>query len=292
MAGDAKFDLSVVVLIWNSRRFIPDCFRSFARAVQGFPIEFVVVDNGSTDDGLQLLWETIPQAQVIRNTFNRGVAAARNQGLAAARGRYLCLLDVDTCFLEGDVRALVQFMDQNPQVGLAGCRLVHADGSAQLSYRKFPTVQSKICRCLPGHYLDHWRAEEYYSPVASASIQEVDYVIGAFQLIRRETFESIGYLDDSIFYGPEDADYCLRVWSGGWKVVYYPYISILHHEQRITRRRLGSPITWKHLAGLAHYFRKHGYWFSREKLYCRKIPFRQSAPKKNARWKPEAAPQL
>ena len=290
MTSTERLDLSIIVLTWNSASFIPDCFRSLERAVQGIGHEIIVVDNGSRDDGLRLLCSIVQRARVIRNTTNRGVAAARNQGLAAAIGRYLWLLDVDTRFLDGDMKALIRFMDRNRDVGLAGCRLVYLDGSTQRSCRKFPTVTSKLCRRLQGPRLGRWQAAEDYDP-ETASVQEVDYVIGAYQLIRREAFQAIGYLDEGIFYGPEDVDYCLRLWKGGWRVIYYPHVSVLHYEQRITQRHLLSRITWEHVVGLLHYFRKHGYWFSREKLYRATMACRQAAPATDPGWIPGAGPQ-
>ena len=260
-------DLSIIILTWNSRQFIVNCLRSVERAVQGLKYELIVVDNGSRDGVLQLLADMFPQVLVIKNSKNRGVAPARNQGLAVARGRYIWLLDVDTRILDGNVKELIGFMNCNPQVGLAGCKLVYPDGLLQHSCRKFPTVPSKMLRRAPAQFLESWRAKEYYTLPAIVSPQEVDYVIGACQLIRRESLEQIGYLDDSIFYGPEDVDYCLRLWKAGWKVVYYPKISLVHFEQRITKKSLLTGTTWKHSAALLHYFTKHGYWLSRNKVY-------------------------
>ena len=89
------------------------------------------------------------------------------------------------------------------------------------------------------------------------SVNEVDYVIGACQFIRSEVIEKIGYYDDKIFYGPEDLDFCLRVWRAGWQVIYFPKTSITHFEQRITKKTLFSKITIKHLLGIFYIFRKY-----------------------------------
>jgi hypothetical protein len=276
MSSD-NIDVSVIILTWNSQDFFVECLRSAQTHLDGLAYETIVVDNGSRDGGPELLAREFPQVHVIRNSVNRGVAAARNQGLAAARGRYIWLLDVDTRVLGGSVASLIGWMDENPEVGLVGARLVYADGSLQRSYRKFPTIGSKILRRLPGRWLERWRLHEHYSPDPRNSLCEVDYVIGACQFIRRLALDRVGLLDESIFYGPEDADYCLRLWACGWKVVYYPLLTVLHHEQRITKRRIFSRITWRHLVALFYYFRKHSYWFSREGLYARIASFPRAA---------------
>jgi hypothetical protein len=92
--------------------------------------------------------------------------------------------------------------------------------------------------------------------------QPVDYVIGACQLIRSEVIRRIGLLDERMFYGPEDVDYCLRVWRAGWEVFYLPSAVVVHHEQRITRRRPGV-LTLRHGMAIAYYFWKHRYLWHR-----------------------------
>lgn len=267
IASENHCDLSVILLTWNSRRFLDECLRSLRQAVQGLKYELVVVDNNSYDDSVQRVLQIFPQAKLIRNDRNRGVGPARNQGLAVAKGRYLWLLDVDTRLVAGDVGELILFMDNNPQVGLAGCKLVYPDGSLQPSCRTFPTVLSKALRRLPAWFLQGQQAKEYYSSSVLTDIREVDYVIGASQLIRKQAFEQVGFLDNAIFYGPEDVDYCLRLWKAGWKVTYYPLIAIVHYEQRITKGFILNWTTVRHFGALFYYFRKHRYWFSRKTVY-------------------------
>ena len=101
-----------------------------------------------------------------------------------------------------------------------------------------------------------------------SSVREVDYVIGACQGIRRAAVTEVGLLDERIFYGPEDVDLCLRMHEAGWSVVYNPAAVVVHHERRLTRS-LFSALAWRHLWGVGYYFWKHGYLFSRRRLYAR-----------------------
>jgi GT2 family glycosyltransferase len=100
------------------------------------------------------------------------------------------------------------------------------------------------------------------------SVRAVDYVIGACQVIRCEALRTVGLLDEKIFYGPEDVDFCLRLRQAGWHVIYNPEAVVVHKERRVARSFF-SGLSWKHLWGVGYYFWKHGYVFSRRKLYRR-----------------------
>ena len=253
-------DLSIVIATWNGRAFLEACLHSIYENTSEVSFEIIVVDNGSADGTLDTL-TAFPQVQVIRNRTNMGVAAARNQGMRRSKGRYVLLLDDDTKVTPGALDALFEFMDGNPHVGLAAPKLVSPEGKLQLICRQFPTVYSKILRQIPYAFARDWPREEMLADWDHKSVREVDYVIGACQMIRREAFEEVGFLDDNIFYGPEDIDYCIRMWRKGWAVVYNPFAVVVHHEQRTTRRKLFSRLTWQHLKGLIYYFLKYRYLF-------------------------------
>jgi len=259
-------DLSIVIITWNAAGLLDRCLKSII--VENPPsstYEVIVVDNGSIDHTVDVTRQ-YTNITLIRNEKNRGVAPARNQGLAKARGRYLMILDVDTIVGPGALDRLVAFLDANPRVGLVGSRLVYRDGSLQYSCRRYPTLLSKVARRLPVSMSEKLLRREYFLDRDHTSCFPVDYVIGACQVFRREAYEQVGPLDEKIFYGPEDVDYCLRMWKAGWQVYYVGDASIVHDEQRITKRKLFSKITWRHAKALFYFFRKHRYAFSAARL--------------------------
>lgn len=260
--------LSIIILTWNSKGMLQRCLESIFDNTDIEDCEIIVVDNGSQDGTQEMLKANFPEVRVIRNNVNRGVAPARNQGLKLARGEYLLILDVDAIVKRGAIDTLVEFMERKEVVGLVGPKLIYPNGDLQYSCRKFPTVLSKVFRRVPFHFARSFLEDEEYRDWDHSSVREVDYVIGACQLIRRDTLEEVGYLDDKMFYGPEDVDYCLRLRKANWKIVYNPKAEVIHDEQRITRRKLFSKITWKHITALVRYFRKHKYYFSRKRLYA------------------------
>lgn len=220
--------------------------------------EIIVVENASTDGTLEML-NQFPKIQVIKNRCNRGVGPARNQGMRLAKGRYILLLDADTTAVANALDTLVEYMDNNPKVGICGPKLTSPTNELQLSCRRFPTVVTKILRRAPIPVAQNLLKEELLVNWDHNSIKEVDYIIGACQIIRKEAFQQVGYLDENIFYGPEDVDYCIRMWRNGWQVCYNPAATIIHHEQRITKKKLFSKLTVLHAKGLIYYFIKYRY---------------------------------
>ncbi len=258
---------AVVLLTWNSRRHLEACLRSLPTAADR-PLQLVVVDNGSTDGTPELVLDLAPHAELIRNEGNRGVAPARNQGLEVVRAPYGVLLDVDTIVEEGALGQLLDHLDAEPAVALTGSRLVLPDGSTQPSCQRFPTLRDKLVRQLPRSVGAGLLRDVEFDDWDHLGVRDVDYVVGACQAIRMSAFREIGGLDQKIFYGPEDVDLCLRLQLAGYRVTYVGDAVVRHECQRVTRHRVDA-LAWRHLAGLLHYYRKHGYLWSRAGLYRR-----------------------
>jgi len=227
-------------------------------------LEIVAVDNGSKDGSPEIVRSLVPDAHVIVNPDNFGVARARNQGLKKARGRYALLIDSDTEMTPDSLGDMVRFLDAHRRVGIVGPQLIYPDGTLQYSCRKFPSLPGKLLRQLPLRIRRVFplAVEEEMQLLDRSTAQPVDYVIGACQLIRMATLGEIGLLDERMFYGPEDVDLCLRAWQHGWEVYYLPSSIVVHDEQRITRRGPGT-IMLKHAAALMYYFWKHRYLWRR-----------------------------
>jgi N-acetylglucosaminyl-diphospho-decaprenol L-rhamnosyltransferase len=260
--------LSVIILTWNSLRWLEPCLGSLLPQVPAGG-EVIVIDNGSADGTLEELRSKYRRVRLVANRQNRGVARARNQGFLLARGEFLLLLDVDAVVGPDTLARLLQYARENPGVALVAPRLVGPDGKIQQSCRKYPTLVSKLQRVFrasadrsaPGH-------DEYDSFESWSEPTDVDYAIGACQLIRRRALAQVGPLDERIFYGPEDVDFCIRLRTAGWRVVTLPTVQVVHWEQRVTRWRF-SRLTALHAYGLAYFFWKHRYLWSRSRVYRR-----------------------
>lgn len=256
--------LSIVIITFHSERFVDLCLTSVARNAGGIDHEVIVVDSASSD-GTQAAVRRFPEVRFHDMGANRGVAAARNVALGMARGEYLMILDVDAELTPGALEAMAAFMDNHPGAGMCAPRLHYPDGSLQFSVRRFPTVMTKIARRLPRWLVGTGLDKDEMRDWDHATERRVDYAIGACQFIRSSALAQVGPLDERIFYGPEDVDFCLRLWLAGWQVWYVPSALVIHHEQR-TSRGLTNRLFWRHARALAYYFRKHRYLVSTRRL--------------------------
>ncbi len=253
--------LSVIIVGWNERHYLGPCLEALAPPANVAAMEVVVVDNGSSDGSADWLRARHPAVRVVANPENRGVAPARNQGLDGTSGTYRVLLDADTVVQPGALEALVDGMERFPEAGLSGPKLVDAARRLQFSCRAFPTALSKLARQAPAPVRARLLRREEYRDWDHARPRWVDYVIGACQCIRGTVLRDVGPLDERIFYGPEDIDFCLRLWRAGHRVLYNPAAVVVHHEQRSARRSAARYA--RHFGALWYFFRKHGYLIQR-----------------------------
>lgn len=265
-------ELSIILITWNSERFVSDCLASVFESSKHISREIILVDNGSTDTTRQLIepYTRFPEFTFIPKSKNSGVAKARNIGIQQAKGQYIWLLDIDTIVNQEAVTALMNFISVNKVCGICGCKLMNSRNEIQDSCRKYPSLRYKILNVLGSILAKCNLAKELENPINrlnrtqfyrkqmnEATPFEVEYIIGACQLIRKEVIGQIGLLDEHIFYGPEDADFCLRAREKGWKIVYLPAVSFLHEYQQITSKRLFSYMSWIHTKALFYFFWKH-----------------------------------
>lgn len=252
-------ELSVVLICWNSLAYLRDALASLQETLSvARSSEIILIDNGSTDGTDNYIKQHYPHISYHRLSSNRGVAYARNRGIECAKGRYVWLLDDDTIANSEALNEMLQYMSSHPQCGICGCRLVNTSGETQLSYKEYPGIGVKIGNVLHTAFLRNKPSRDPYAELyAQGRAFEPTYIIGACQLIRREVIDAIGLLDEKIFYGPEDADYCIRARKAGWNIAYLPQVSITHHWKRITNRNLFSPIARRHISALIYFYCKH-----------------------------------
>jgi GT2 family glycosyltransferase len=259
-------DLSFILLTWNSREFIQPAIDSILAGLpNGHSVEIFVVDNGSTDGTVDLLEaqrHRLPN--VVRPIFldcNRGTTYPRNLALRQARGRYIVVMDSDVVVHADTLTILARAVRREEQVGLAAPRLLFPSGNLQKSTDRFPTLWNKIYR-----YFFLRQIERREQCTRFTGPCEVDYAISAFWMMPRAAVETVGLLDEGFFYAPEDVDYCIRVWKAGFRILYVPHATAVHHTQELSRGFRLNQSTFRHIQGLVRYFRKHGYLFRRPRF--------------------------
>lgn len=221
-------DLSVVIVNWNTRDLLAQCLQSVYETAGGMNLEVWVVDNASTDGSVEMTRRQFPRVQLIENGENVGFARANNQAMAVSQGRYALLLNSDAVVRPGALQSLCRFMDQNPEAGILGPKLLNPDGSFQASYMDFPTLLDEVLLLTKLFHLFHPPCFPSHSPAQSQEISEADWVPGACLMIRQATLKQVGGLDEEFFMYSEEVDWCWRVKQAGWKVFYTPEAEVLH----------------------------------------------------------------
>lgn len=225
-------DLLIIIVSINGKRVLKSCLQAVFAQTTGIDFEVIVVDNASTDGTLEMLANEFPQVKVISNTENKGFAAANNQGIRQAVGRYVLLLNPDTEILGGAIQKTVAFMDEHPRAGILGCKLIFPNGKLQASIRSFPSLWNLFVEAtfLYKVFPQTKLFGRYYFSYFDYSIDiQVDWVSGAYFLIRREVIDKIGILDEQFYLYTEETDYCYRAKQAGYEVWFTPRGEVIHY---------------------------------------------------------------
>lgn len=264
--------IGFVIPVWNSEKVIEKCLLSIESLQKIAPL-VVIVDNGSTDQTMKIVdgYRERIHLSAIRYSENKGTTVSRNEGLKSlmqASPDYYCILDSDTEINDDAFLLMIDEMEKHPEYGIIGPRMATSGGLTQMSARCFPTAAEKFCKAVPIRSLQRKGEEmEIQRPPAPDAVSfPVDYLMSACWLIRPEVLNAAGLLDEKIFYAPEDAEYCIRVWKSGFQVAFCPGAQIVHEWQRLSKKKLISRMNWEHLKGLGYMFRKHHYFFTTDKL--------------------------
>ena len=244
--GPELIDVSVVIVNYNVRDLLRECLRSLEPDLRELRGEVWVVDNASRDGSAEMVADEFPRVRLIRNDQNRGYAAANNQAIREARGRYVLVLNPDTKLPAGAVAACLAELDAHPDIGALGPKLVRADGSLDRACRRsFPSPEVAFFRLVGLAKLlpNHPRVARYnLLNVDPDTPLDVDSVCGAFMLVRREVIERVGMFDETFRMYGEDLDWAYRIKAAGWRVRYHPSVVVLHYKGQSSRQRPASSI--------------------------------------------------
>jgi GT2 family glycosyltransferase len=231
--------LSIVIVNYNTEMLLRSCLESVYASANGTPLDVWVVDNNSRDASVTMVKSRFPRVNVIENTCNVGFSKANNMVISRSRSDYLLLLNPDTLIIGDAIERMVRFMNERPEVGIAGCKVLNRDGTLQLACRRsIPTPRvaffrlTGLSKIFPKNRMMAEYNMTYKSPDQT---HEVDAVSGAFLMIRRKAVEDIGLLDERFFMYGEELDWCLRAKRAGWAVMYHPAAQIVHYKGQSTK---------------------------------------------------------
>jgi len=251
---DISLDLSIVIVSFNTCDLTRQCLTSILQAGDEIGIEIWLIDNASPDGSADVIEREFPKVHLIRNSDNRGLAAATNQGLEASRGRYILTLNSDTVIRAGVLEKLVRFMDEHPHAGGATPKLVLPDGSPHPNLLgERPTLKADLLAVLCHTRLvkrlkDRLSAACYGKWTDYSRTCEVAFILwGTCFIVRRDVLIGVGLQDPRFFVYYEDVDWILRMVKKGWRLYYIADAEVIHYGGQSTKQASSLMIAqnWK-----------------------------------------------
>lgn len=265
-----ELDVSIIIVSFNTREVLRECLTSVLLECKHLQAEILVVENASTDGSAEMIARDFPSVVVLASDRNLGFGGANNVALSVARGRYFVLLNSDAFFQPGALQLSIAHMDQTPGCGLGGGRLVGRDGAPQPSSRAFHSVTrdavvlSGLAARYPASRLFGRFDRTWADPLEPA---EVDWVPGAFSILRPSLLHQVGFFDPSFFLYYEEVDLCLRFRRAGIPVWYWPDVVVVHIGGESSRQlktlefsdRAAQVVLWRMRSTLLYYRKHHGW---------------------------------
>lgn len=256
-------DVTVLIVSYNTRDLLRECLRVVDRETRALRVETIVVDNASRDGSAEMVSAEFPHVRVIQTGANLGFAGANNAGIPHATGRYCVLLNSDAFLGERALEVAVELMDAHPRAGIGGAELVGRNQEFQPSARLFPSLLNDLlmisglaARFPRSRFFG--RFDRTWAETGAAA--EVDWVPGAFMIVRTPLLQKLAGFDASFFFYYEEVDLCRRVKAAGYSVWYWPRIRVVHLGGESSKTKAASrSLLWRMRSGLL-YHRKHHGW--------------------------------
>jgi len=225
--------LSVIILNYNTFDLTCQCIQSVIAHTKAIDYEIILVDNASTECNPHLFTEKYPDIKLIKNTQNYGFAKGNNIGISKALGSYILLLNSDTVLLNNAAKLCVDYLLQNPNVGVVTCMIQSSDGTLQFPAERFPSLKNEFRELFRmNKFLSEAQKSQLYLGAAfnHLSGKEADWVWGTFFMFSKQSLQKLPgkQLNDSLFMYGEDMIWCTGFARAGYKMAYYPAAKIIH----------------------------------------------------------------
>lgn len=255
-----RYDLATIVVSYNTVGLLRTCLASLTASLERFgpaSQQIIVVDNASNDGSPDMVLNEFPKVKLIASPENLGFAAANNRALQSIDAGCVLFLNPDTEVLGDAPATLVHYLDEHPEVGVVGGRLLYPDLRFQHSAFRFPTLAMSFLDFFPiNHRLLNSRLNGRYPRERYVAPMAIDHPLGACMLARGDVLERVGAFDEGYFMYCEEVDWCYRVKEVGWEIHYTPEAEIIHHSGASTRQNLGPMLVQLHRSR-DRFFRKH-----------------------------------
>lgn len=239
--------VSIIILSYNTKELLRECLKSLYKNIKGIDSEVIVVDNASLDGSTEMIGNNFKDVILIENKKNLGFSKGNNIGAKKAKGEYLLFLNSDTELQDGGLAGMAEFLKTHSTVGILGGRLKNMNGSLQKSAGRFYTLLNVFLMLLGGEKIGMIR-------LTPSGVKQVDWVSGAFMMIRRELFGKLKGFDEHFFMYMEDMEICFRAKKLGFSTYFYPDVNVLHKELGSSNRTFAVVNIYK---GVRFFYKKH-----------------------------------
>ena len=230
--------LSIIIVNWNTKELTLQCLDSFMNNIDNEQVDVYVVDNASKDGSAEAFKSHYPLAKVIENKENRGFAAANNQVLEQLDTEFALLLNSDTLVIDDAIKQSLRYIEEKPEIGVFGCKVLNPDKTLQISCSMFPSIVNMLLQLTT---LDKFDSIPFFGRYHMKSwdrsyAREVDVISGCFFMIRKEVIDKVGAFDADFWFFGEETDLCQRISKAGWKIVFAPVGEIIHYGSVSARK--------------------------------------------------------
>ncbi len=253
--------VSVIIVNWNTCALLRKCLESVYKQAGDIEFEVIVVDNGSTDGSCDMVRALFPGVKLITNDTNKGYAAAVNQGIRVAKGRYFLILNSDTIICDAAIEKTIAYADNHTDVAVVGCQVYGKQEIPQITCFRFPSVLNLFLETFVLSRIfkkNRFFGREHMRWWLRDTERQVNVVAGVFMLVRREAVDKVGLMDEEFFFLYEETDWCYRFSKAGWKIMFWPGAKIIHVDGgKQSRKQANLKMMVQSQKSMLIFFRKH-----------------------------------
>jgi len=258
--------LSIIIVNYKTPALLKLCIKSIQNSSLSIPSEIIAINSATDEESEELIRFDFPEVTFFGFKENVGYAKAVNAGIKKSKGDFILILNPDIIVTEGSIKKMLEFMEENPQVGILAPQLINFNGTPQNScFRFYKPLTILYRRTIFKHLpfakraLDEFLIKDYDYKTP----RDVDWVMGSAMMVTRAALKTIGLMDERFFMYFEDVDWCRRFWQAGLRVVYFPYAKMYHYHQRLSATHQGvlgifNKATRIHISSAVKYFQKYG----------------------------------
>lgn len=254
-------DVSVIIVNWNTRDLLRNCLKSIYEHGGQIDFRVIVIDNASNDGSAGMVKKDFPQVTLVENSENRGYAAACNQGIRTAGGRYVLILNSDTLICGSAIEKTVRYADEHPEAAVVGCQVWENPKKVQMTCFGFPSVLNLFLDAFALNRIfkqNRFFGREWMLWWGRDSEREVDVISGSFMFVRHEAIDKVGLMDEDYFLYYEETDWCYRLSKAGWKMLFWPGARIIHcHGGRNSSKQEAVKMFVQMQKSCLIFFKKH-----------------------------------